>query len=151
MRALAICIQGDESRRGLAPRNLKETAATGVERARLIQIQERDVANLFADLTFEKRLSMIAEGFCPYCAVALRERVPFGSVVHSRCPCCSGQYRTLNGPKFGPGWYSIYGRDCAHTGAYFPDESKIRVRAEWRDRFWVNRAGRLVCFLRGAH
>jgi hypothetical protein len=132
------------------PGILKETAPTGVEHAWVkCNMHERDLANLFSDLTFEKRLSLIFEGFCPYCEVALGERVPFGTGVRPRCPCCGGLFRTFTREKEGPCWHSIYGHDCPHTsGAWASDEHPYRTRLEFRDKRVLNQAGRLVYFLR---
>jgi hypothetical protein len=91
-----------------------------------------EITRLFSDLMFEKRLSQIAEGFCPYCAVALGERVPWGGgeFVLSRCPCCGWCYRTLISPKQGPGWISVGTHYCAHTSAWdrWPTSSARRLR-----------------------
>jgi len=102
------------------------------------------ITPLRSDLTFEKRLSLIAEGFCPYCDVALGERVPFGPFVRARCSCCGGLFRTCIYDSTGPGWTSIYGLDCAHTSAWASDEGPSRIRFEFRDRRACNRAGQLA-------
>lgn len=102
------------------------------------------ITSLLSDLTFEKRLSQIAEGFCPYCEVALGERVPFGPFVRSRCSCCGGLFRMCIYEETGPGWTSIRGHDCAHTSAWASNEGPYRIRFEFRDKRVLNRAGRLV-------
>jgi hypothetical protein len=113
---------------------LKETAATGVERIGLIQVDEGDVVRLFADLKFEKRLSLIAEGFCPYCEVALGERIPWGgpNFVLAICPCCESGYRLQDTPRHGRGWLMSRPHWCAHTSQCDPDEAERGIRFEFR-------------------
>jgi len=100
------------------------------------------VTQLFSDLMFEKRLSLVSEGFCPYCEVALGEQVRFGPFVRSRCSCCGALYRTCSYQSTGFGWTSRQGHDCPHTGAWTSDENASRVRFEFRDRRVLGRAGR---------
>ncbi len=102
------------------------------------------VSRLFSDLMFEKRLSLIAEGFCPYCEVAFGERARFGNSDGARCLCCGGLFRTVNVTTCGIGWVSRDGHDCAHTSAWAPDEYPHRPRFEFRYQRVLSRSGRLV-------
>jgi hypothetical protein len=112
-------------------------------------MHERDVANLLSGLLFEERLARIAEGFCPYCEVALGERVSNDKgTIQSRCSCCGGLFKTLCSEKDGPGWFSNHGHDCPHIRAWVSDEHPIRPRFEYRHKVILNRAGRLGFFLR---
>lgn len=105
-----------------------------------------EIARLFSDLTFEKRLALIAEGFCPYCEVALGERAKVGTGMSARCPCCGGLLRTIDVPgvRKGSGWYSTQGHDCPHTSSWASDENPNRPRFEFREQRVFFRAGRQV-------
>lgn len=108
-----------------------------------------EITSLFSDLTFEKRLSLVAEGFCPYCEVALADRVIVWEHVRARCPCCAGLYKTANPKPFGPGWASLGGHDCPHaSGAWASDEDPSRTRLEFRGKRVVMRPGQVVYLLR---